>query len=146
MKRRKARELALQFLFQWDVSGGGDLEARLAQFWEWQHPHSEVLRFAEGLIRGTLDHLREIDELLAQASEHWTLDRMATVDRNILRYAAYEILYSASGGEEVPEKVAIDEAIEVAKKYGSAESPAFVNGVLDQIVRQGKRKAAAASL
>ncbi len=142
MKRRKARELALQFLFQWDVSGGGDLEARLAQFWEWQHPHSEALRFAEGLIRGTLDHLREIDGLLAQASEHWTLDRMATVDRNILRYAAYEILFC----EEVPEKVAIDEAIEVAKKYGSAESPAFVNGILDQIVRQGKRKAAAASL
>ncbi|MBI5380251.1 MAG: transcription antitermination factor NusB [Nitrospirae bacterium] len=142
MKRRKARELALQFLFQWDVSGGGDLEARLAQFWEWQHPHPEALRFAESLIRGTLDHLREIDGLLAQTSEHWTLDRMATVDRNILRYAAYEILFY----EEVPEKVAIDEAIEVAKKYGSAESPAFVNGILDQIVRQGKRKAAAASL
>jgi len=90
----------------------------------------EVIPFASGLYDGTVAHRREIDEKLAGAAENWRLARMTAVDRNILRLGAYELLFASA---ETPAPVALDEAIELARRYGSQGSPAFVNGVLDKI-------------
>jgi N utilization substance protein B len=91
----------------------------------------EVVRFANALAEGTLRHLDDIDFAIKGAAEHWVLERMAAVDRNILREAAYEILYL----EDIPPAVTINEAVEIAKKYASAESAAFINGILDKIAK-----------
>jgi N utilization substance protein B len=100
------------------------------EFWR-DHPRQsgEVQAFADSLVTGTLEHAAEIDSLIAANAAHWSLTRIAPVERNILRLAAYELLYR----HDIPEKVAINEAIELAKLYGSQESGAFVNGILDQI-------------
>ena len=95
-----------------------------------------VRAFADGLLRGTLDRLVEIDDELKQQTTHWRLERLAAVDRNILRLAMYELIYES----DTPPAVVIDEAIEIAKKYGAKDSGRFVNGVLDGFV---KRRAAA---
>ncbi len=107
----------------------GDAERVLKEFWQ-DHPSDpEVQAFADGLVRGTLERGPEIDRLIAANAAHWSLARIAPVERNILRLAAYELLHR----HDIPEKVAINEAIELAKLYGSQESGAFVNGILDQI-------------
>ena len=107
----------------------GEADRLLKGFWQ-EHPTApEVQTFAESLVRGTLEHAAEIDRQVAGHATHWSLARIAPVERNILRLAAYELLYR----HEIPEKVAINEAIELAKLYGSEESGAFVNGILDQI-------------
>ena len=129
-KRRKARELALQILFQIDV---GKLEPgeALSSFWSNQVPNieKEVREFATQLVEGTRENLETIDTLISKNAENWTIQRIANVDRNILRSAIYEILYRP----EIPDKVTINEAIELAKKYSSVESYQFVNGILDKI-------------
>ena len=131
-RRRKAREVALQFLYQLDVNGASDPTDFEGDFWA-RHPvDAEARAFAESLVRGSKEHQARIDELIARYAEHWDLDRMAVVDRNILRLAVYELLLDA----EVPPKVAINEAIEIAKKVGTAESGRFINGVLDRIHRE----------
>jgi N utilization substance protein B len=89
---------------------------------------AEAQGFVENLVRGTRSHLTELDEIIARVSRNWRIERMARVDRNLLRMALYELKHS----EDVPPKVVINEAIEVAKRYGTAESPAFVNGLLDR--------------
>jgi N utilization substance protein B len=122
--RRRGRELALQALYQLDV-GGADLEG----FWEHTEGSPEARVFGRELVRGVLDERARIDELLAAAAEHWRLDRLPHVDRNILRVATYELLRPG----DVPASVVIDEAIEIAKRFGGRESPPFVNGVLDQV-------------
>jgi N utilization substance protein B len=122
--RRRGRELALQALYQLDVSGG-DAEG----FWERCEGSDEARAFGRELVRGVLDERARIDELLAAAAEHWRLDRLPHVDRNILRVATYELLRQG----DVPASVAIDEAIEIAKRFGSGDSPPFVNGVLDHV-------------
>jgi N utilization substance protein B len=131
-KRRKAREVALQFLYQLDLQGADDPAEHAPEFWE-RHPvdpHTHA--FAEGLVRGSKQQQAKIDQLLVQYVEHWDLDRMAVVDRNILRMAVYELLWHP----EVPPKAAINEAIEIAKKFGTTESSRFINGVLDRILRE----------
>ena len=127
-KRTKARERAVQALYQIDVAAEG-IEEALARFWKSFEPvEREVMTLAEALVRGVAEHRRAIDEEIERVSSNWRLDRMAKVDRNVLRLAAYELLRT-----DVPVKVAINEAIELGKKYGSESTGAFVNGVLDKI-------------
>ena len=131
-KRRKAREVALQFLYQLDQTGAADPAPFESDFWN-RHPVDEGARaFAAALVRGAKLQQAKIDAIIAESAEHWDLDRMAVVDRNILRIAVYELLCEPG----VPAKVAINEAIEIAKKFGTAESSRFINGVLDRIHRE----------
>jgi N utilization substance protein B len=131
-KRRKARELALQLLYQLDVQGESNPEPHFAEFWS-RHPvDGEVKHFTETLVRGTKTHEPKIDELIDQYAENWELDRMAVVDRNILREGIFELLWMS----EVPPKVAINEALEVAKKFSTTESSRFINGILDRIHKE----------
>lgn len=128
-KRRHGRELAVQCLYQMDITGEDGRDA-VAAFWETQ---SEVpaatRRFAEELIRGVVEHRATLDEKISRYAEHWDLERIAVVDRNILRLAIYEMMFRA----DIPPVVSINEAIEIAKKYSTRESGAFVNGILDRI-------------
>jgi len=128
-RRRKAREVALQFLYQLDLNAEDDPGPREEEFWGRHRLGEEARAFSEGLVRGTKANQAKIDQILAGCAEHWELARMAVVDRNILRMAVYELLWSP----EVPPKVAINEAIEIAKKFGTKESSRFINGVLDRI-------------
>ena len=129
--RRRGRELALQALYQMDVTGG---EPQVPAAELWQHfdetePPEPSRTFAGEIVRGVLDTRARIDELIAESAEHWRLDRLSQIDRNILRIGAYELLCR----RDVPPSVAIDEAIEIAKRFGNDESAVFVNGVLDHI-------------
>jgi len=131
-KRRKGREVALQFLYQLDLHGAGDPLPHEDEFWE-RHPVDPDTRtFAEALVRGSKLHQGKTDQLITQYAEHWDLDRMAVVDRNILRLAVHELLWQP----DVPPKVAINEAIELAKKFGTADSSRFINGLLDRILKE----------
>ena len=131
-KRRKAREVALQFLYQLDQTGAADPAPFEEEFWK-RHPVDDAARaFASSLVRGAKAHQPKIDAIIAESTEHWDLERMAVVDRNILRMAVYELLCEPS----VPGKVAINEAIEIAKKFGTGESSRFINGVLDRVHRE----------
>jgi N utilization substance protein B len=95
----------------------------------------DTLPFVDQLVQGVRAHIEELDGLLGRFAEHWSLERMAVVDRNVLRCALYELLYL----DDIPAKVTINEAIEIAKRYGSQESGAFVNGILDRIVKSDAR-------
>ncbi len=139
-RRTKARERALQALYQIDVAAEG-IDDALGRFWKCFEPvEREVMTLAEGLVRGVARHRRLVDETIERVSINWRLDRMAKVDRNVLRLAVYELLRT-----DVPVKVVINEAIELGKKFGSESSGAFVNGVLDKIAgglepaRRGER-------
>ncbi len=131
MKRRKAREYALQLLFQLDIRKEKPTATLLKRFWAAEEPDEEVRAFTEEIVKGTFKHLRVINEKILACAKNWSLDRMASVDRNVLRMAAYEILYRI----DIPPSVTINEAIELAKKYGTDESGSFVNGILDSIAR-----------
>lgn len=123
-----ARERALQFLYQHDVTGAfGD--ATISRFQESFHNDERLPNYFHQLVYGIKSHLAELDAYIARFSEHWRLERMAFIDRNILRLAIFELLHSP----QVPPKVAINEAIELAKKFGGEESGAFVNGILDRV-------------
>ncbi len=128
--RRKARELAVQILYQADLAKG-DLDEAIRLFWEHFPVESEVREFCQQLVLGTLDRLPPIDELLGEASEHWSLGRMGVVDRNILRLATHELL----DRPDIPPSVSINEAIEIAKKYSTPDAAVFINGVLDRVKR-----------
>jgi N utilization substance protein B len=127
-KRRKGRALALTILYELEFRPG-EAERVLKEFWQDNPTLPEVQAFADSLVRGTLEHTTEIDRLIAANAAHWSLARIAPVERNILRLAAHELLHR----HDIPEKVVLNEAIELAKLYGSQESGAFVNGILDQI-------------
>ena len=127
-KRRKARELALMILYELEFRTG-EAKAILDTFWQDHLVPPEVRAFTESLVRGTVESGPELDRLIAANAAHWSLARIALVERNILRLAVYELVYR----DDIPERVAINEAIELAKLYGSQESGAFVNGILDQI-------------
>ncbi len=127
-KRRRAREAALSILYQLEFHPG-KLEELLQSFWADDPPPAEVQIFSDELVRGVLEHAEKIDALITQYTEHWTFPRIALVDRNILRLATYELLFR----KEIPEKVILNEAIEIAKQYGSEDSGRFVNGILDKI-------------
>jgi N utilization substance protein B len=127
-RRTKARERALQALYQIDVAAEG-IDDALSRFWRSFEPvEREVMALAEALVRGVAAHRRAVDEAIERVSTNWRLDRMAKVDRNVLRLAVYELLET-----DVPVKVVINEAIELGKKFGSESTGAFVNGVLDKV-------------
>jgi len=128
-KTTASRVLAVQALYQFDLRGEPFLK-ELADFLKSSSDNAEVIALAVGLFRGCADHADEIDACIGAVAEHWDLSRMAAVDRAILRLGAHELLYRP----EVPPKVAIDEAIRLAKKFSTAESGAFVNGILDRIM------------
>jgi N utilization substance protein B len=127
-KRHKARELALMILYELDFRPS-KVDGVLADFWRSHVVPPEVRTFAEALVRGAMDNTDALDRMIQQNAAHWSLARIAPVERNILRLAAFELLYR----DDIPERVAINEAIELAKTYGSEESGAFVNGILDQV-------------
>jgi transcription antitermination protein NusB len=131
-KRRKAREVALQFLYQLDQTGAEDPTPFEEEFWARHLVDADARAFAASLVRGAKAEQKKIDAIIAESAEHWGLERMAVVDRNILRMAVFELLYEP----DVPGKVAINEAIEIAKKFGTAESSRFINGVLDRVHRE----------
>ena len=131
-KRRKAREVALQFLYQLDLNDADDPSPHDEEFWA-RHPVDEDTRvFADALVRGAKTNQAKIDHAITQFAEHWDLERMAVVDRNILRLAVYELLYTA----DVPPKVAINEYVEIAHAFYDQGEPTFVNSVLDRVARQ----------
>lgn len=151
--RREARERAVQFLFQYDLNKAENLEEALGQFWDSQRaaaiaeekgkarwgeeidlppPTSDETAarlFAEPLIRGTLEHLAELDARIQSCAKNWDLSRMAVVDRNVLRLAVYEMFHR----DDIPPVVSINEAVDIAKKFSTDESGRFVNGILDKI-------------
>lgn len=132
--RRFSRELVIQFLYLTEMNEG-EIANQLEAFWE-NNPCKEegVQSFTEDILNNIFDHKKEIDARLEKYSDNWTLSRMTVIDRNLLRMAASELLYSKS----VPPKVAIDEAVEIAKKFGTADSPNFINGILDRILKELK--------
>ncbi len=139
--RRRGREIALQILYQLDVQDQLSDADALSLFWknfdqtsddETTASEEPARQFAATLVRGVQTHRGEIDELLARASRNWRLERMARVDRNLLRLAVFELKH----GGDVPAKVAINEAIEIAKRFGTGESSAFVNGILDRCLEE----------
>ncbi len=145
--RRQARELALQFLYQYDLNGAtknpaAKLEEYRELFWMTQEPVPEhAAAFANELISGVAANLAVIDEKIARYTEHWELSRIAAVDRNILRLAMYEMLFR----EDIPPVVSINEAVEIAKRFSTRESGAFVNGILDRLKLDLPRPARTAS-
>jgi N utilization substance protein B len=153
-KRREARERAVQFLFQHDLNPPEKLDAALDHFWDSQRgtaiadekegaatwgqptelppptPDEAATRvFADPLIRGTLDHRDEADEIIRKHAKNWELHRIAAVDRNILRLAIYEMLHR----DDIPPVVSINEAVDIAKKFSTQDSGKFVNGILDKV-------------
>ena len=126
--RSRAREAALKTLYQMHVTGDSPVEA-LKIFFRHHRVAVGSQAFVSRLVEGTSSHLAEIDPLIRRHATNWTLERMAIVDRNILRLAAYELLHE----NETPPKVVINEAVDLAKRFGAADSGKFVNGVLDSI-------------
>ena len=152
-KRREARERAVQFLFQHEMNPPETLEGALAEFWTTQRANAQAEKqsgptwgqqqelppptteeaaiqlFAEPLIRGVLEHREKIDAEIQKHAKNWSLARMAAVDRNVLRLAAFEMLYR----DDIPPIVSINEAVDIAKKFSTPDSGKFVNGILDKI-------------
>ena len=127
-KRSKAREYALQMLYQMDIRHAQAPQI-VEEFWRAHEPTREIKGFANQLFSGTAAHLPDIDPMIARHADNWDLKRMAVIDRNILRLGAFELLYA----EDAPPKVCINEAIELAKRFGDAETGKFINGILDAI-------------
>jgi N utilization substance protein B len=137
-RRSRAREVALQLLYESDRNAAGP-EGRDRQFIESRLRGSALRQFAQSLVDGVRTHEQRIDQIIEQVAQNWTLTRMTPVDRSILRIATFEVLF----GPDTPPKVAIDEAIELAKRFGTAESGRFVNGILDRVVTNFPRAATA---
>ncbi len=133
MSRRKSREMALQTLFQLDYNAADKNEALQAVLSENNNLAGNTKEYAEYLVTGTKEHLTEIDAVIMEISNEWKLDRMAGIDRNIARIAIYEMNF---GTEELPPNVVINEAIELAKLFGTEESSRFVNGILGALVKK----------
>lgn len=130
--RRKAREFALQMLYQFDINN--DFEYLINGFWSNKKVSDDVKEFADNIVEGVVKSLGTLDDMITQSAENWSVDRMSVVDRNILRMATYELLFI----KEVPVKVTINEAIEIAKRFGGEDSSSFINGILDRILRDHK--------
>ncbi|HUP64196.1 MAG TPA: transcription antitermination factor NusB [Thermoanaerobaculia bacterium] len=129
--RRKSRELALQMLFQHDMSGNSP-EAIALNFEDLRKVKTPVRDFAVRIFEGTVAQLEEIDDMIQQQAANWRLSRMAVVDRNIIRMSVWEFLHE----NDTPKLVIIDEAIEIAKKFGTQKSSLFINGILDGILKR----------
>jgi N utilization substance protein B len=130
-KRTKARECAFQMLYQWDVTRE-PMERVCASFWRVRSTTDQTRAMAERLARGAQQNVEALDVEIGQAATNWRFERIAAVDRNILRIGAYELMKEP----QTPSKVIIDEAVEMAKRFGEADSPPFVNGVLDAVMRK----------
>ncbi|MBX7072445.1 MAG: transcription antitermination factor NusB [Pirellulales bacterium] len=127
-RRSRAREVALQVLFQDDLNPRGN-PAHADEFLSRRLSAAELADFARTLVSGVRRNRSELDEFLAKTADNWSLERMACTDRNILRLGAFEILYG-----DTPGAVAINEAVELSKRFGTAHSPQFVNGILDRLL------------
>jgi N utilization substance protein B len=127
-RRSRAREVALQVLFQDDLNPGLN-PAQADEFLRARLKAEELISFSQSLVAGVRRNRAELDELLAKTADNWSIERMAATDRNVLRLGAFEILYA-----DTPDRVAINEAVELAKRYGSAHSAQFVNGILDRFL------------
>lgn len=129
--RRSGREAALQMLFQLEAAGGSSHEVprTIELFWRLFEADPEGRPYADEIVRGVADQLGAVDQRISAASQNWRLERMARVDRNLLRMSTWELMVK----KDVPRAVVIDEAVELAKSYGTEESSGFVNGVLDRI-------------
>ena len=127
-RRSRAREIALQVLFQDDLNPGGN-PAVNDEFIRHRLRVGELIEFAQSLVAGVRKNRAVLDERLGHIADNWSLERMAATDRNVLRLGAYEILFT-----ETPERVAINEAVELSKRFGSAHSSQFVNGILDRLL------------
>jgi len=136
-KRTKAREYALQLLYQIDITKA-DIIVVSEMFWampeQYEDQDPEVKDFTQELVAGVVDHLKEIDSMIINHATNWKLDRMSVVDRNILRLGGYELMYR----KDIPPKVAINEAIDLAKKFSGPNAGKFVNGILDKIIPDKK--------
>ena len=132
-KRRTARELALKFLYQTEFNSNSP-DSELNSFCDRANVSEEVQIFTQALIKNILFHKKEVDELLEKISANWAPDRMAVIDKNILRLGICELLFDPT----TPPKVVINEAVEIAKKFGTEESPEFINGILDKVFKDSK--------
>lgn len=129
MKRRtRSREIALQFLYQVDLRGA-DLLEEVDLFLATTESDAETKKFARELVIGTFDRVVEIDQIITGIAQNWQVDRMAVIDRNVLRMATFELVWCPG----IPPKVSINEAIELGKRYSTENSGGFINGVLDKI-------------
>ena len=135
--RRDGREAAIQFLYQFDAHKPANVDEALAAFWKQTEEPKNVRDFANDLLRGALEKLPEVDAKIRTLADNWDFERLAVVDRNILRLAVYEMLFRP----EIPPVVSINEAIEIAKKFSTAESGSFVNGLLDRVKKELLRPA-----
>ncbi len=133
-RRTRAREVSLQVLYQDDLNPQHN-PADDEQFVKGRLQSRELVEFASSLIAGVRRNRGELDGLLAQTADHWSLERMAATDRNVLRLGAYEILYA-----ETPGRVAINEAVELAKRFGTRQSAQFVNGILDRLLADHEKQ------
>ncbi len=133
--RRRGRELALQALYQIEITGDAS-PAPLELFWSYFEGNLKARDFARRLVSGVVTHREEIDQLIEQSTDHWKLSRMPKVDLAILRLASYELLFCP----DIPLNVSIDEAIEVSKRFSSEDSATFINGVLDHVAASSGAK------
>jgi N utilization substance protein B len=132
-RRNRARQVAFQVLYQDDLNPRSN-PAASDELIEKRLHSAELAEFSRGLVSGVRHHCREMDKLIEQVAENWSLKRMAATDRNILRLGAFEILHT-----DTPDRVAIDEAVELAKRFGTAQSAQFVNGILDKLMHMNKK-------
>ena len=129
--RSRAREIVLQVLYRDDLNPDDDMKATELFLAERLRQSEDLIHFARNLILGVRRNQSELDQMLELRADNWSLDRMAATDRNILRMGAFEIVYS-----DTPGRVAINEAVELAKRYGGKQSPHFVNGILDRFLKE----------
>lgn len=134
-KRRKAREYALQILFQINLGPDKFSDELLEEFWKVNTSLADVKEYTNLLVKGTIENLDQIDKIITDSAENWSLGRMASVDRNILRFATYELI----DRPEIPSTVIINEAIEIGKKFGTEESGPFINGILDKVAKEVRK-------
>jgi len=130
LRRSRAREVVLQILYQDDLNPGGQQQIADSFLVSRLHADEELTAFAKSLLSGVRRNRGELDQLLTKTAENWSLERMAVTDRNVLRLGAFEILYT-----ETPDRVAINEAVELAKRFGTDQSAQFVNGILDRFLQ-----------
>jgi transcription antitermination factor NusB len=135
-RRTRARELALQFLYQLDLRGD-DLLGEAREYVTAEERDAETTRFALRLVQGAFENKAEIDKMIQGVAQNWNISRMAVVDRNVLRLATFELLHC----QDIPPKVAINEAIELGKRYSTQNSGAFINGILDKIMNRARTPA-----
>lgn len=131
--RRKARELALQMLFEYDVTGTAPADM-FARSEDLKNAPEGIRDFTKRLVAGTLEHRDALDAMISRQADHWRLMRMPIVDRNILRMALFELLHEP----ETPRPVVIDEALEIAKRFSTPRSSQFINGILDGVLKSGR--------